>query len=167
MFRREAVVHILLVLSWQYVTVHEALTFDSLFAESTAEQGVLWLTICAATAFFVEELAWRIPPHQNMIRLLLGAPGMIAAILRAEVLADHRAAATAALAEYAGSTIGDDLPVALGDDWLAVLAMATLTTLTVRNVLNELYQLRHLVPTVEEFDIDFPDEKREKEKKRN
>ena len=136
MFIREAVVHILLVLSWQYVTVHEALTVDSLFAEFTVEQGLLWLAICAATAFFVEELAWHIPLHQNMIRLMLLAPGITAALLRAEMFADYRAAATAALAEYAGSTIGDDLPVALGDDWPAGLAMATLTTLTVRNVLN-------------------------------
>eukprot|EP01046_Picozoa_sp_COSAG06_P088140 COSAG06_NODE_34581_length_472_cov_1.911528_1_plen_156_part_11 len=59
-FLRETVAHLVLVLSWTYVAVHDSTTADALLTDVSARDGVIGLGLCALTGALAEILDWQI-----------------------------------------------------------------------------------------------------------
>jgi hypothetical protein len=127
LFLRETGLHLALVLSWQWVTVHDAQTEDIMFVDVPVAEGLAAATLCAAAGIGADRLARCMP---RFCFALLGITAAVACTLVGQL----------------GST---SLPV--------LLVLVLLTMLTARAVANEIRQLANVVPSVMEFNSDYPE----------
>ena len=127
LFLRETAIHLMLVLSWTYLTVCDAQTSTALLAELGVFDAGVAVGLCALAGAAAEALLDRM--HAVLVWLL---------------------ALTAVVASAATLSSG-------GNDWSIVLAQVILFTLASRSLKNEALQLSDAVPTVAAFNAEYPE----------
>ena len=126
LFFQETGLHLALVLTWQWVTVHDAQTRLIMFAEYSIVQGLAAVVLCAALGIGAPRLTCWMPD---------GCPTVLGVV-----------AASACL------LIGSH-----ESSWSPFVLLAVLVALTARAVANEIRQLAHSVPSLADFDSDYPE----------